>query len=215
MLARLDEFSARRTRYSGAALLLYLAAVAMSQSLLVAIAGGVAVLVVRSWRSTLAVGAFHSTAENALRRQIASMLMAAAHFFLWSSEAGAQDVVRPFLATTYRCSFPVNASVDMRVLPLKPTVQRQQFDLIFDQVDLQKGTGRLIGNQGGSDVVVVPAAQAITLVESVGSGVLQITVIFAAKNADGSLQAVHSRHTVGFGGEPIPSQYYGSCKALL
>ena len=140
--------------------------------------------------------------------------MAAARFFLPTSEAGAQDKVSSFAASTYRCAFPVNASVDMRASPLKPVVSQGPFDLIFDQVDVQKGTGRLIGNQGGEDVVVVPATEAITLVERVASGILQITVIFAAKNTDGSLRAVHSRHTVALGGEPIPSQYYGSCKAL-
>lgn len=150
-----------------------------------------------------------------MRRKLATVLIAAAPFSLPSSAAGAQDKVSAFSASTYRCAFPVNASVDMRAAPLKPVVQQKPFDLIFDQVDLQKGTGRLIGNQGGSDVVVVPAAEAVTMVERVGSGILQITVIFAAKNADGSLQAVHSRHTVAFSGEPVPSQYYGSCRALL
>ena len=45
----LDEFTKKRTAYSGAALAGYLAAVALTQSILVAVAGGVVVLVVRSW----------------------------------------------------------------------------------------------------------------------------------------------------------------------
>lgn len=48
-IAELDKFSRRRTAYSGGALALYLAAVSISQSLLVAVAGGFALVVVRSW----------------------------------------------------------------------------------------------------------------------------------------------------------------------
>lgn len=47
--AELSNFTKGRTVHSGAALVLYLVAVVLSQSMLVAVAGGFALLVVRSW----------------------------------------------------------------------------------------------------------------------------------------------------------------------
>lgn len=103
----------------------------------------------------------------------------------------------------------------MRPTIAKTEIGRERFDLVFDQIDRDKGTGRIIGNQGGGDVLVVAAREAMTLLERTAAGVFQVTVIYSARNADGSYKAVHSRHTVGVGGEPIPSQYYGSCMSLM
>jgi hypothetical protein len=103
----------------------------------------------------------------------------------------------------------------MRAEPAVTTTQRERFELIFDQVDAQKGTGRLIGNFGGSNVTVLAADEAITILEPVSTGIVQITVIYAARAGDGTFKAVHSRHTSVPGGEPLPSQYYGTCRALL
>jgi hypothetical protein len=86
---------------------------------------------------------------------------------------------------------------------------------VFDQIDSRAGTGRLIANQGGADVTVISATEAITVLEPLGSGLLHMTAIFLAQTRDGHFKAVHSRHTAFFGGVPVPSQYYGSCRALL
>ena len=119
------------------------------------------------------------------------------------------------LTRTFRCAFPVNARADMRTDVPQPTVARETFELTFDQIDRRAGTGRMIGNQGGSDVSVVEAPEGITIIEVLGSGYLQVTAIYTAETKDGRFKAVHSRHSAALGGEPVPSQYYGSCAGLL
>ena len=136
---------------------------------------------------------------------------------VWSAPSKAQSGTpsRFALTRTFRCLFPVHARADMRTDAPQPTVARENFELTFDQIDRHAGTGRMIGNQGGSDVSVVVAAEGITIIEVLGSGFLQITAIYSAQNEDGRYKAVHSRHSAALGGEPVPSQYYGSCAALL
>jgi hypothetical protein len=129
--------------------------------------------------------------------------------------AQAQDATRLHSARTFRCSFEVMASADMRSASPEVSVRRESFELVFDQINVEAGTGRMIGNQGGEDVRVIGTTEGITIIEVLGSGFLQVTVIYLAQNADRRFRAVHSRHTALFGGEPVPSQYYGSCAAML
>ena len=68
---------------------------------------------------------------------------------------------------------------------------------------------RLFGNVGSSviDYSAGPL-DVLTFTEVTPLGVHQITVVDQRGNA------VHSRHTVGFGGVIMPSQYYGRCERL-
>jgi hypothetical protein len=100
----------------------------------------------------------------------------------------------------------------MRGVSVKTEALSDSFELVFDQVDGEKGTGRLIGNLGGSDVVVFTSPDVTMILERVTTGAFQVTAIYSARRPDGTFKAVHSRHTPVFGGEPLPSQYYGSCR---
>ena len=127
----------------------------------------------------------------------------------------AQDAKKLHGTKTFQCIFSVNAYAAMESDNPRLEIRREEFSLTFDQIDGAAGKGRMIGNQGGEDVTVVPAPEAITMIEVLGSGLLQITVIYAAQKSDGQFKAVHSRHSAMFGGMPVPSQYYGACRALL
>ncbi len=127
----------------------------------------------------------------------------------------AQSAKMESVSHTFRCAFTQSASADFRSVPPKVALRKESFELVFDQVDYEKGTGRMIGNVGGTDIVVVSSPEVTTLLERVGSGALQITVIYRARTPDGTYKAVHSRHTVSSSGEPIPSQYYGVCRELF
>lgn len=132
-----------------------------------------------------------------------------------SGAFGAADTLMHHLApATFRCSFPNGVSADMRGASVKTEVLSERFELVFDQIDGAKGTGRLIGNQGGGDVVVVASPEVTMILETVAAGAIQVTAIYSARRPDGAYKAVHSRHTAVFGGEPLPSQYYGSCRKL-
>jgi hypothetical protein len=84
--------------------------------------------------------------------------------------------------------------------------------LIFDNVDVGKQTGRVIGNQGGENILAVGGVQVLHLLEQTGTGNMNMTSVFASADPKtGFLRAVHSRHIHIRG--PIPSQYYGTCEA--
>lgn len=91
----------------------------------------------------------------------------------------------------------------------KPTVV-----VTFDSIDLSAGTGRVIGNAGASDLVVLSGSQSFTLVEQTGTGNYVFTTIFQAKaHSTGEYIAVMSRHMATPSG-PFPSQYHGTCTRL-
>lgn len=130
----------------------------------------------------------------------------------------AQDVVQDIVfkaAKTFRCTFNVRVSAEMNGDVPKPETGVEQLDLIFDQINIEKGTARLIGNIGASDIIVVNGVNRITLLEVTDTGNVQVTVIYAGQRVDGQFKAVHSRHTALEGRWLLPSQSYGSCLPLI
>ena len=84
--------------------------------------------------------------------------------------------------------------------------------LVFDQLDPQTHTGRMVGNHGATSVFVSNGYQSLNIVEETPAGNLNITTIFlGGKDATRQAPAVHSRH-INLGAEPYPSQSAGFCK---
>ncbi len=129
--------------------------------------------------------------------------------------AVSQDASRLHSAKTFRCEFAVGVSTRMNGDKPLPKLNKDKLELVFDQLDMEKGTGRLIGNIGGADVTVLSSVEALSIIERTMSGSLQVTVIYLSQLPDGTFKAVHSRHTTMLGGVPMPSQFYGTCQALL
>ena len=63
----------------------------------------------------------------------------------------------------------------------------------------------MVGNNGSNEVVHIDKGFGKSFIEITGLGNVMTTTI------NEQLSAVHSRNTVGFTGELVPSQYYGSC----
>ena len=124
-----------------------------------------------------------------------------------------QDDGRLRLTSTFRCEFPIGVSGNLQRDSPSSEVSRENLNLVFDNVSASNGTARMIGNNGGSDIVVSGADDGITLLEPLESGFFQMTVKYAAITSTGHFKAVHSRHS-SIMGTPLPSQYYGSCAAL-
>jgi hypothetical protein len=80
--------------------------------------------------------------------------------------------------------------------------------LIFDSIDPNAGTARLIGNQGAGDVKVVPADGQLTFIETTAFGNVHTTTVFLNSKP---FRAVTSRHLSAMQG-PLLSQLYGECK---
>ena len=99
-----------------------------------------------------------------------------------------------------------------------PSTKRENkfTELIFDQIDINKKTARLIGNAGVAQVQALEGDESIHLVEITNSGNLNMTTIFLTdKNKSiGIFPVVHSRH-IKIASSPLPSQYVGLCKELL
>lgn len=125
-----------------------------------------------------------------------------------------QDAVRLSSAKTLRCQFTASALGDMLQDAPRVSGTADSLELVFDQVDTGKRTARMIGNIGGEDVMVIKGPESLTFIELTGTGFVQVTAVYVAQRRDGHFKAVHSRHTAGFGGMPIPSQMYGSCRVL-
>jgi hypothetical protein len=131
------------------------------------------------------------------------------------ANAVAQDSARLFATKTFRCVFTLSASVNMDGDVPKVGSRSDNLELVFDQIDFEKRSARLIGNAGAEDVTVLVGRERITLLEATGNGTIQVTAIYMSQRSDGQFKAVHSRHTAAIGGVPIASQMYGSCRALL
>lgn len=81
----------------------------------------------------------------------------------------------------------------------------EPFKLTF-LVDAKAEKAYLIGNNGSSEVVLIPNGGGLTFVETTGSGNVMVTAI--TKKGE----SVHSRNGI-MNGAIIPSQYYGKCVA--
>ncbi len=87
-------------------------------------------------------------------------------------------------------------------------------ELVFDQLDVQKGTGRIIGNAGSAAVSVIKGNQGLHILEGTASGNLNITTIFDTdRNGSTNYYVVHSRH-LRLSSGPFPSQHVGNCQKL-
>lgn len=83
----------------------------------------------------------------------------------------------------------------------------------YDAIDLKKGTARVIGPTGASDLVVTYGTYGLTFTESFVTGIAITTVFPEYKKGTKDFIAVLSRH-VGVIGSPLPSQYHGTCVVM-
>lgn len=139
-----------------------------------------------------------------------SLLLA---FFLANVALG-QNAPRRTLATirSLKCEFPAAASFDW-FNEKRVKVIKQDFGFHIDAIDVQKGTARLIGNNGSEDLTVIAGESVLHFIERTPSGSLNTTSVFEQPNGPGtSLNAVTSRHIAMLDGIPMTSQNYGVCR---
>ena len=106
-----------------------------------------------------------------------------------------------FIALVAHCQFVAAASSTWRC-------EFPKFDepLTFT-TELGTGRGKIIGNAGTADIWVVEGALAVSFIEPLGSGAVQVTTIVLKSG-----EAAHSRNTVmSIDGTFMPSQVLGSC----
>ena len=101
----------------------------------------------------------------------------------------------------------------------RPSLEKASFGkdagIVFDSIDTQAGTARIIGNAGAGDISVVVTPVGLTFIEKTGVGGLNFTTVFKhfGEPENVARVAVTSRH-ITLGGSPFPSQYHGTCVIL-
>lgn len=80
----------------------------------------------------------------------------------------------------------------------------EDFELSF-VIDPENKKSYVLGNNGSNEVIKVSGGDHFSFLEMTGANNIMSTTITS------SMESVHSRNTVGFGGALIPSQYYGEC----
>ena len=87
--------------------------------------------------------------------------------------------------------------------------------MVFDSIDTQAGTARIIGNAAAADISVVVTPVGLTFIEQVPSGGMNFTTVFAhfVELENVALAAVTSRH-LNIINSPRPSQFHGTCVIL-
>ncbi len=103
----------------------------------------------------------------------------------------------PVIATdTFECKFTSYST--------KQGNKKEDLQLTY-VVDDAADKAYMVGNNGSSEVIKIDKGNGISFIEITGLGNVMTTTI------DKEHTAVHSRNTVGFTGELLPSQYYGHC----
>jgi len=120
---------------------------------------------------------------------------------------------------TFRCDFQSGEGRDSFKEPNAKIKDGSLGELIFDSLNYQDRSARLIGNIGSSDVTLLDGELAVSLLESTDVGGLTVTTIFKGASVGLPLartyRAVSSRHIARtFGGETT-TQHYGTRKGLL
>ena len=101
----------------------------------------------------------------------------------------------------------------------RPSLEQNSFGkdagVVFDSIDTQAGTARIIGNAGAGDISVVVTPVGLTFIEQTGAGGLNFTTVFThfVEPENVARAAVTSRHITLFA-SPFSSQYPGTCVIL-
>ena len=128
----------------------------------------------------------------------------------------ASDAASLFQAQSVRCEWGQGTIVSWN--EGRPFLEQVGFGkdagIVFDSIDTQAGTARIIGNAAAGDISVVVTPVGLTFIEQATFGGLNFTTVFAhfVEPENVALAAVTSRH-LGFG-SPFPSQYHGTCVIL-
>ncbi len=85
-------------------------------------------------------------------------------------------------------------------------------DIIFDNINIKESSGRIIGSNGGANLMVFKVENKLHFLEFTKTGNLATTSITIDKDAE-NYQAIHSRN-MSINNQIVPSQYSGYCKIL-
>jgi hypothetical protein len=118
-------------------------------------------------------------------------------------------------ATRVDCVFPQISKGDWPTEGPEFTLESASFTAAFFDIDVESGTAEAEGRFGASYIIVRYAEGYLHFMQTLNSGPLYLTTIFAQPASDGRLKAVHTRHEYtqvslpGFTSRP--EMYVGDC----
>lgn len=147
-----------------------------------------------------------------IHRKILAMLIVFALYPAIQAEASPlEDLLK---ANSIRCDFDKGAAAswDDGDVSVSSSNFGEGGRALYTNLDHENNKAKLSGNNGESELFMLTTAGGINFIESPGFGNMIFTSIFAHYAEPGAKKyfAVTSRHVKGFG-DPIPSQYHGTC----
>ncbi|MBL0338859.1 MAG: hypothetical protein IPP67_06780 [Rhodospirillaceae bacterium] len=118
---------------------------------------------------------------------------------------------------TMRCTFNIpgisagwDSNGEFKSTKSDFSTKPQDAVIIFDNINQDKMTARMVGNNGASDVYVLSTEKSLSFLEITSSGNPILTTLFlSASLSDHTFPAVMSRHISII--QPVISQFYGTC----
>ncbi|MGI9338584.1 MAG: hypothetical protein ACR2P4_08760 [Gammaproteobacteria bacterium] len=145
-------------------------------------------------------------------RKILAILVA--FVFYPATQADASPISDLLEAKSIRCDFDKGAAAswDNGDVNVSSDNFGEGGRVFYTDINHKSNTAKSSGNNGESDLVVIATPGGINFLEATGVGNMIFTSIFAdyAEPEAKKYFAVTSRHVNVFG-NPIPSQYHGTC----
>lgn len=144
------------------------------------------------------------------------LLVAALTFFAGTVYAEGQTDAMSMLskAKSLRCIVLPGTYIDWRsrAITSKKATWGKDNRMVFDSINFKKGTARLIGNVGVSNVMVILGEAGAHFLEPTVTGNLSLYTVYAQLRGKRFI-AAFSRHMM-FLRNAIPSQYPATCQVL-
>jgi hypothetical protein len=105
---------------------------------------------------------------------------------------------------------------DDRTAEARSELKRSTLKIEFDNINIDEGTARIVGQIGPAEIVVRFSSGTLHLLQSLTDGPLYVTSVFPDAGTNNRFKAVHTRHEFtkvslpGFTSRP--EQYYGLCQ---
>jgi hypothetical protein len=118
------------------------------------------------------------------------------------------------------CTFSVYSIVSWKGgKPEAQVKQPERLSVEIDEIDVNSGSGRVVGAAGPVDVTALLTIGSLHFLERSVTGTLNVTSVFVSDGGAKTFRAVQSRHDYlpmsvpNFVIEPSVSQHYGMCAA--
>jgi hypothetical protein len=127
-----------------------------------------------------------------------------------------EPVARLRHARSLRCAFTDSAVTAFRDGRRSVEVTHDKGGMVYDDISIERGTARAIGNAGASDLQAMWRANALWFIERAPAGNVIVTTVFPVYEAGTDrFIVIESRHWTGIAlGTGGAEQASGSCTAL-